>query len=698
MKLKYKCRSFFLFLFLLCTVVGDVYAQQCANSTGACYLAADVGQGGFYVINSHADSTSSPGSFLSTNLQGQPPYKQITKWIDTGLYTTGMVFATNQITTLKFYITGEWSPWNNQCTVGLSQCNMCCCSGTCQAPPGGSVPSCANSSAGLTADGFCMDGGQGINPAPGLSDIPCKLTRGYGLYGLIVKPGLNLDPNGLDVSGAPLYMNNFPAEGFRTFHALANGSDNDGNYFELAGTEFCYLDYSGSVPVTRCVQDSQINQYRPLVSGKLYFKILDTFYGDNFGSYSINIVSGVYLPAGFIESFYTNLQGILSDVRAAANAQIISNLASTGRALLTFSVVWTGILFLLGVTSITHTDLLVRLFKIFIITTLISDTSFSFFNFYLVPYFTVIPQQISNAIMDATLYYPGSSTSRWLMSETGGALSIFDSIVRILVSQVVHIKIISLLFSEYAYYVLGIYVGLFFILSMILRSILLWFLANLKVVILLAVAPLFIIMILFSITKTYFDSWLKQIISAALTLVISTAVLALMMGMFTGQLQAILHYRVCWDVFYQIGDPLDINFYFWVPNSSDAEQALNSWNLLAFILFGMLFNSFSIQLAQLCDVLSQAGFQGMAGSFGVGMRGFQAVVGTPYYLARGAITMPFSKQARKAGDRMLDPLRKALGKDTSTGPANRSGPSGRNRGGQNRGGQNQGGRNQGGAQ
>src|SRR6185437_12751487 len=158
-------------------------------------------------------------------------------------------------------------------------------------------------------------------------------------------------------------------------------------------TQYCYLD-NNTPPNSHCVQDSQQSQNR-IISGKLYFKILDTYYNDNYGAYTAKVVSGVYLPSGFIQSFYTNLQGILLDVQNTTNSELIGHLIPIARSLLTFYVVITGLMFLIGMTNITHTDILVRLFKIFIIVTLASDTSFSFFNFYLIPYFTVIPQQVS---------------------------------------------------------------------------------------------------------------------------------------------------------------------------------------------------------------------------------------------------------------------------------------------------------------
>jgi len=157
---------------------------------------------------------------------------------------------------------------------------------------------------------------------------------------------------------------------------------------------------------------------------------------------------------------------------------------------------------------------------------------------------------------------------------------------------------------------------------------------------------------LFNITKTYFENWLRQMMGAALTLIIVAASIALLIGLLTSQLQNLLNYEVCNMVIWSMDlDLIDVHFAinFWYPSDSRVDTALSAKNLFSFLIFGAIFDSFSKQIPQICDILGKMGIGSIGAMYGATGQGLNRIKSGATQAAAGAVTVAKMAIAVKSG-------------------------------------------------
>lgn len=567
--------NLYIFTIFFCGLIA--FAFPSFSATKLCVSPNDFGLGGVYTIYADPDETSADDSDL---IRKDPKDQQIAPWIVTDLTTLGgQVTAENQNSNrFRIYVEGRWYPWGKSST--LPQCNMIpCIKGT---------------------DKNCLSTGTKVDVNYGTGAAPCYLTSGYGLYGLISLDGTN--PNTVS------YASQVPSNHFRTFHMKVTGTDQYGEYVDIPYTEFCDKDEN-------CNKDLSGGQ--PVVAkGKLYFRISDTYYQDNDGFYNVQVVSGVASSKGFIQTSIEIFEQTIEQVTQAIYEGILnSNFVGIVRALLMLYIIFTALTFSLGLLQKAQQEIIMRLIKIGIIVALISPESWEFFNKYLFQLFTEGSREISKLILNIVIYDRPDALP-FPVPQDANALSIMDVLMKMLISPPLWYKILTPLFTKYILYFFGMILGLFFVIFGIVRIVMLYIIAIFAMAILLAVAPIFIVMILFKLTTKIFDDWLKQLVSAAIMIIIVAILSAMLLILIVGSITALLGYGTCWDVLWApkiLGFTL-FSVYWWIPQN-DLGNYLTFANYGYFIVIGLVYHNLVGYIPALVDALAGAARRPISNAF-----------------------------------------------------------------------------------
>ncbi|RYE05930.1 MAG: hypothetical protein EOP33_01580 [Rickettsiaceae bacterium] len=410
-------------------------------------------------------------------------------------------------------------------------------------------------------------------------NAPCLLKNGVGLYGLIADPAT--DPNTSFIS-----QRSPPKDHTLTFHLgdpptqfQLFDSNAKGDIRPAGGILYNYDRSDSDIATTR----------RKYASGKLYFKILDKYYNDNNGQYKVAIKSGVTDsrpdPIQFLTNLViTNLFGSTgSDYGIIRNiyTNVVSNpgYQLSVQALLVLYIMFTTFSFLIGTIELTHTELISRVVKISIISVLLNSAySWEFFNNYLFSFFTGGVQQILQIINQAGQVSTGSS-----------------SIIALMIAPQTMAKLLSLLFVDRLgfIYIILFLIALYFLFMMIFEATIIYLTALIAIGIIIVMAPIFLCFMLFQITRSLFENWLKQLISYAIQPLILFAGLAFISIIVEGEIYSSLGFKVCKrdfpnlgpisELFGDIGDltsdvsGIDISltqsiFYSWFPSPMKGED------------------------------------------------------------------------------------------------------------------------------
>ena len=388
-----------------------------------------------------------------------------------------------------------------------------------------------------------------------INNAPCIFTKGVGLYGLIAdksdaNPNLSFatqqSPNGI------------------TFHIGE----------KLIGYELYDIDKNGA-PVRAGGIDYKYDNGDDLTyaNSPLYFKILDKFYDDNNGQYKLVIKSGVLDsrpdPLQFLEKLikdqFFGTDGLVSQIYLKITTENVGYRLAVS-ALLTLYVMFTAFSFLIGNLNITHTELMVRIFKISLVSTLLSSSySWTFFNDYLFSYFVGGVAQLIQMINAAATTGTGSTT-----------------IIGLMIAPQTIAKLFSLLFVQWTgiIYIILFLIALYFVFMMVFQATIIYLTALITIGTIIIMGPIFICFMLFNITRSLFENWLKQLISYSLQPLILFTGLAFTSEIIRDEIYASLGFAVCKHDFPNLGpmntilgsfaqklDPSLGNslFYWWFP-------------------------------------------------------------------------------------------------------------------------------------
>ncbi|AEK74186.1 hypothetical protein RHHCN13_00810 [Rickettsia conorii subsp. heilongjiangensis] len=387
-----------------------------------------------------------------------------------------------------------------------------------------------------------------------ISNAPCIMTDGVGLYFLIAAK--NTDPNiSPDSQRKPQGITQHLGEELTSGYEFYSISST-GQFLEAGGINYQY-------------KGEDKSKY---AQSPLYFKIIDKFYNDNSGQYRLVIKSGVTDTRPDPLQFLTDLiKGVLfgkDGIIKKTYQQIIdtSGYRMSLSAILTLYIMFTSFSFLIGNINLTHVELIVRILKVSIVSILLStDKAWTFFHDYLFVFFIDGVQQILQIINEASAIGPGS-----------------QSLLGLLISSQTLSKLFSLLFVDWLgfIYIILYLIALYFIFFLIFKATIIYLTALITIGMIIIMGPIFICFMLFNITRSLFENWLRQLISYALQPIILFAGIAFISMIIRTEIYSTLGFAVCKHDFPNLGpineifgsflediDPSLGNsiFYWWFP-------------------------------------------------------------------------------------------------------------------------------------
>ncbi len=579
---------------------------------GQCYLEGDLGKGATIEVESN------PSNMM---MKRTPQGRQIVKWIDTGLFAVGQVSKGDgsiSVVPITGHISGAWYPWGYTAGTPLA-CQVQACKTNMNIGGVNVVDTdCLNSD---TADGLSA-GDEGKLVPTVSSNIGCSLKNGMGLYGLIALPkegSYNNQYNSPNDNAA--VSSNPPAEFFRTFH-IGHISDGNGNFTVSASTK-CKVN-NGNGKAYSCSSDTS-NGSDNLLGGRLYLKIIDSYYEDNSGSYTVSFDNGIYRP-GFIQQAIEVFENQLNLISKKLFIEVMKPMAEIATLLIILYMIMNGITFMMGISGKNQTEMLMFILKLAFVGSLLGNANnfYQFMNDHFFALFTSIANTFSDIIVNAalltespnpnlsgeTIHLEGSN------SLTGGGLPIgasymtmYDGMLNSMISTAVNMKLISLLFTSKFYFIPLLYILIFIVIVAILKALTMYVMAIMQTALLIVIFPMILVFLLFKTTAEFFKNWISGMTNSAMLVIVTTAAVALMFQLIDDAFAHLFAYKSCYQVLWepQIFGFTLFTFKFWAPAiDGQIDNSLTAYNYLYTLIIAVMFNMIVDNAAKLSDSLSSA--------------------------------------------------------------------------------------------
>ncbi len=218
---------------------------------------------------------------------------------------------------------------------------------------------------------------------------------------------------------------------------------------------------------------------------------------------------------------------------------------------LVMMVTFYGLGILLGLSEITHVELIMRVLKIGLIYLFVGESGWYWFQNIIVKFFKEGTDYI--AFTMASAFDDSNDLQIALANQSYYDKSVLfssvDKVFNLFFSSVVQKKISALLFASifgWAYLII-IYNSFMLYVYSVCNAVLLYLTAQVFISILFTLGPIFFIFPLFAQTKDMFDNWLKQIIGFSLQQIFLLTTLAFFNMLMYEVIKMSLGYKICWD-------------------------------------------------------------------------------------------------------------------------------------------------------
>ena len=278
----------------------------------------------------------------------------------------------------------------------------------------------------------------------------------------------------------------------------------------------------------------------PYNSGDIWFLVRDDYYHDNVGQYLVNISITRKLDSQ-VSNFLQSLIDPVTDELNKYTRLLYSafykdtNFIKIVRVFLLLYIVLLGCEYTLGLNKIKASDLFIRVVKIAVVTMVLDPQSWNFFNDYLFSLFTT-----GNEYLIASVVGDDSPDKVHVFGFVDDAFNVFFQYNTWLRLAAVMLSMVGIICLPILIYVIISYL---FIMARVLVS---YMLCIAMISILLSIAPIFIVMILFSRTKKFFDNWIKSLFEYTMYSALLFLVFYFISTIFVEMWIAIISYDICW--------------------------------------------------------------------------------------------------------------------------------------------------------
>ncbi|WP_375319219.1 type IV secretion system protein [Candidatus Tisiphia endosymbiont of Oplodontha viridula] len=218
-----------------------------------------------------------------------------------------------------------------------------------------------------------------------------------------------------------------------------------------------------------------------------------------------------------------------------------SNFFNYIKAVLILYVMLYGAMFLLGIVKINQQDLVIRIAKIAIVSGLMNESTFRFFNEYIFDFITNFSDGIISNMSGYSMF---SSTDK-----ISNPFMFLDALMsKILFSKTFAGQVLSLLsmgLSGLIYFVI-LFISIIIVIITVLRAVAVYIMAFMATALLIGIAPLFLTFMLFDFTRYLFDNWVRFTFRYMIEPVILMAGIIILTQLFTIYLDFTTGYSVCW--------------------------------------------------------------------------------------------------------------------------------------------------------
>jgi type IV secretion system protein VirB6 len=218
-----------------------------------------------------------------------------------------------------------------------------------------------------------------------------------------------------------------------------------------------------------------------------------------------------------------------------------SNFFNYIKAVLILYVMLYGAMFLLGIVKINQQDLVIRITKIAIVSGLMNESTFRFFNEYIFDFVTNFSDGIISNMSGYSMF---SSTDK-----VSNPFMFLDALMsKVLFSKTFAGQVLSLLstgLSGLIYFVI-LFISIIIVIITVLRAVAVYIMAFTAIALLIGIAPLFLTFMLFDFTRYLFDNWVRFTFRYMIEPVILMAGIIILTQLFTIYLDFATGYSVCW--------------------------------------------------------------------------------------------------------------------------------------------------------
>ncbi|WP_194966431.1 TrbL/VirB6 family protein [Rickettsia endosymbiont of Cardiosporidium cionae] len=256
------------------------------------------------------------------------------------------------------------------------------------------------------------------------------------------------------------------------------------------------------------------NTINATTSGNIWLKVVNAEDNGNIAGNIVVNLSNYTASSFFQDMIYPIIQSLIQQLSSVTNIMYhyiignhnVKNIVHT--TLILYITIY-GLLFLMGRVEISVEDLAIRVMKIAIIITLVSDASWDFFNNYLFRIFTESINQLIINIVNSDQLVDSSNPFSWI-----------DLILSKYLNPYVLELLIYQLFSIMFFTTIMLIISMYRILVLVLRVIVNYTLSFLFLSVLIVLFPLFAVFMLFEHTQIMLSNWFGVMFAIMLNAII----------------------------------------------------------------------------------------------------------------------------------------------------------------------------------